>query len=192
MGRLCTLSAVVTMDNYNCISDCNNEKIMEIPEFESKVRQQTLGCTIIMGRKTWEKTTPLNNRTYIVLSTNKDYKPKTSPYYKVFVANRFLELFYILNKTNVKTAYVYGGKSIYNRLNKFISNFIICKIRHRLHGNNRFINPLPNKKYMLVESKLYTHTTKTGADYRWSLEKYVKRTSSDKILPSVAHMFNKK
>ena len=45
---------------------------------------------------------------------------------------------------------------------------------------------------MLVESKLYTHTTKNGAEYRWSLEKYVKRTSNDKILPSVAHMFNKK
>lgn len=191
MGRLCTLSAVVTMDNYNCISDCNNEKIMEIPEFENKVRHQTLGCTIIMGRKTWERIVPLNNRTYIVLSSDKDYKPKTSPHYKVFVANRFLEVFYILNRNNVKTAYIYGGKSIYNRLNKFISNFIVCRIKHKLHGKNRFVNPLPKKKYVCVESKVYIHTSKSGFNYKWSLDKYVKRTPKEKILPNVAHLFNK-
>lgn len=191
MGRLCTLTAVVTMDNYNCISDGNGDKIMEIPEFEKKVRQQTLGCTIIMGRKTWERTKPLNNRTYIVLSKNKDYKPKTTGQYKVFVAHRFLEVFYILTKLDVKTAYIYGGKSIYNRLNNFISNFIICKIRHKLHGTNRFNNPLSNKKYMCVATKQYTYTSKTGMDYRWALNKYVKRIHEEKILPSVSHMFNK-
>lgn len=53
MGRLCTLTAVVTMDNHHCISNHDDSRIMEIPEFENKVRQQTLGCTIIMGRKTW-------------------------------------------------------------------------------------------------------------------------------------------
>lgn len=192
MGRLCTLTAIVTMDNHHCISNHDDSRIMEIPEFEKKVRQQTLGCTIIMGRKTWERTKPLFNRTYIVLSKDKDYKPVQSPYYKVFVAHRLLEVLFILTKNDTKTAYVCGGKSIYNQLNNYISNFIVCRIKHNLHCKDKFINTLHNKKYLCTESKQYEYINNKAQAYNWVLNKYIKRTPEEKILPSVAHLFNKK
>ena len=49
MRRLCTLNAIVTMDIKNNISNYDGSVIFKIPEFERRIRQLTLGCTIIVG-----------------------------------------------------------------------------------------------------------------------------------------------
>lgn len=179
MGRLCRLAAIVTMDNHHCISNYDDSRIMEIPEFEKKVRRQTLGCTIIMGRKTWESTKPLFNRTYIILSKDKDYNPIQSLYYKVYVAHRLLEVFFILTKNNTMTAYICGGKSIYDQFNDYIHNFIVCRIKHNLCCKDKFINTLHSKKYLCTESNYYEYINDKAQTYNWVLNRYTKLPPKD-------------
>jgi dihydrofolate reductase len=50
----------------------NNQLLWYIPEDLKRFKQITQGCTVIMGRKTWEslKIKPLPNRTNVVLTNN--------------------------------------------------------------------------------------------------------------------------
>ena len=177
MRRLCTLNAIVTMDIKNNLSNYDGSVIFKIPEFERRIRQLTLGCTIIVGRKTWESMKPLNHRHYIVLTRDKNYDiGKINGQYKVSIAHRKLDVFSILAKNETSTAYLIGSESLLNEFDKYIHRFTICKIRHNLCGRGKFKNTLNDKKYLCIESKeCKYYNTKELKEYKWQYVKYVKR-----------------
>lgn len=96
------LTLIATYDNSRHLVNSLGEKILTVPKFEVEMRNITLGCTVIMGRETFEKqATLLNHRNYIVLSTNKDYKVSNP---KVKVMHSPEEIIQYLEDTDVKTS----------------------------------------------------------------------------------------
>lgn len=187
MENLAGLTLVATVDSYNNLSTIDGDKIFEIPEFEKKIRQKTLGCAIIVGRKTWENIIPMNNRHYIILTNDEDYNPNITGKYKISVAHKPIEVLNILNKNNIRTAYVLGGISIFAKLNKYANGYIICKVRHVLHGKNKF--RLNKKLFMCPDKKSYEYYDEDGKLYNWDLCKYVKRTENHRTIKPYK-MFN--
>lgn len=65
----------------NRIIGSNNKLPLHIPEELRLFKKTTMGCPMIMGRKTFESfPSPLPGRRHIVLSRNKEYQPKGGEY----------------------------------------------------------------------------------------------------------------
>ena len=100
------LTLIATYVNSKSLVNFRGEKILTVPAFETQMRNITLGCTVIMGRETFETSKLLNHRNYIVLTTNKQYKVSNP---KVLVMHSPEEIMQYLEDKDIKHAYVIGG-----------------------------------------------------------------------------------
>ena len=174
------LTLIATYDNSRHLVNSMGEKILTVPKFEVEMRNITLGCTVIMGRETFEKQPSLlNHRNYIVLSTNKNYKvsdPKVKVMYSPEEIIRYLE------DTDVKQAYVVGGAKTFSSFTKYATRFIICHLHtNNLQGREKF--PLLRKKDFHVEasaSKQYYDTSEKKS-YTWHKETFFRRDENKRI-----------
>lgn len=174
------LTLIATYDNSRHLVNSMGEKILTVPKFEVEMRNITLGCTVIMGRETFEKqSTLLNHRNYIVLSTNKDYKISNP---KVKVMHSPEEIVQYLEDTDVKQAYVIGGAKTFSSFTKYATRFIICHLHtNNLQGHEKF--PLLRKKDFHIEasaSKQYYDTSEKKS-YTWHKETFFRRDESKRI-----------
>lgn len=174
------LTLIATYDNSRHLVNSMGEKILTVPKFEVEMRNITLGCTVIMGRETFEKQPSLlNHRNYIVLSTNKDYKVSNP---KVKVMHSPEEIIQYLEDTDVKQAYVIGGAKTFSSFTKYATRFIICHLHtNNLQGREKF--PLLRKKDFHVEasaSKQY-YDTNEKKSYTWHKETFFRRDESKRI-----------
>lgn len=174
------LTLIATYDNSRHLVNSLGEKILTVPKFDVEMRNITLGCTVIMGRETFEKQTSLlNHRNYIVLSTNKDYHVSNP---KVKVMHSPEEIIQYLEDTDVKHAYVVGGAKTFSSFTKYATRFICCHIHSNMQGHEKF--PLLRKKDFNVEvtaSKQYYDINGTKRSYTWHKETFFRRDES-KIL----------
>lgn len=174
------LTLIATYDNSRHLVNSMGEKILTVPKFEVEMRNITLGCTVIMGRETFEKQSSLlNHRNYIVLSTNKDYKV-SDPKVKVMYSPE--EIIQYLEDTDVKQAYVVGGAKTFSSFTKYATRFIICHLHtNNLQGREKF--PLLRKKDFHIEasaSKQY-YDTNEKKSYTWHKETFFRRDESKRI-----------
>lgn len=89
----------------------NGKLLVSIPGDQKWFRQETLGKTVIMGRKTLESLPggrPLDGRANLVLSRNPDYQVKGA---KVFRSVK--ELLDAIKGIPTEQVYVIGGEEIY-------------------------------------------------------------------------------
>lgn len=174
------LTLIATYDNSRHLVNSLGEKILTVPKFDVEMRNITLGCTVIMGRETFEKQTSLlNHRNYIVLSTNKDYHVSNP---KVKVMHSPEEIIQYLEDTDVKHAYVVGGAKTFSSFTKYATRFICCHIHSNMQGHEKF--PLLRKKDFNVEvtaSKQYYDIDGTKRTFAWHKETFFRRDES-KIL----------
>lgn len=174
------LTLIATYDNSRHLVNSLGEKILTVPKFDVEMRNITLGCTVIMGRETFEKQSSLlNHRNYIVLSTNKDYHVSNP---KVKVMHSPEEIIQYLEDTDVKHAYVVGGAKTFSSFIKYATRFICCHIHSNMQGHEKF--PLLRKKDFNVEvtaSKQYYDINGTKRSYTWHKETFFRRDES-KIL----------
>lgn len=174
------LTLIATYDNSRHLVNLMGEKILTVPKFETEMRNITLGCTVIMGRETFEKQPSLlNHRNYIVLSTNKEYKV-SDPKVKVMYSPE--EIIQYLEDTDVKQAYVVGGAKTFSSFTKYATRFIICHLHtNNLQGREKF--PLLRKKDFHIEasaSKQY-YDTNEKKSYTWHKETFFRRDESKRI-----------
>ena len=174
------LTLIATYDNSRHLVNSMGEKILTVPKFEIEMRNITLGCTVIMGRETFEKQPSLlNHRNYIVLSTNKEYKV-SDPKVKVMYSPE--EIIQYLEDTDVKQAYVVGGAKTFSSFTKYATRFIICHLHtNNLQGHEKF--PLLKKKDFHIEasaSKQY-YDTNEKKSYTWHKETFFRRDESKRI-----------
>lgn len=174
------LTLIATYDNSRHLVNSMGEKILTVPKFEVEMRNITLGCTVIMGRETFEKQPSLlNHRNYIVLSTNKNYKV-SDPKVKVMYSPE--EIIQYLEDIDVKQAYVVGGAKTFSSFTKYATRFIICHLHtNNLQGHEKF--PLLKKKDFHVEasaSKQYYDTSEKKS-YTWHKETFFRRDESKRI-----------
>lgn len=174
------LTLIATYDNSRHLVNSMGEKILTVPKFEVEMRNITLGCTVIMGRETFEKQPSLlNHRNYIVLSTNKEYKVSNP---KVKIMHSPEEIIQYLEDTDVKQAYVIGGAKTFSSFTKYATRFIICHLHtNNLQGREKF--PLLRKKDFHIEasaSKQY-YDINEKKSYTWHKETFFRRDESKRI-----------
>lgn len=117
-----------------------NKLLVSIPNDMKHFRETTTGHIVVMGRKTLEsfpQQKPLPNRINIVLTANKDYKPKD-----VTVVNSLEELKEKLAALNEdfpeKEVFVIGGESIYRQLIEDCDKAILTKIEAGYEADTYF------------------------------------------------------
>lgn len=128
MNKIMLIAAI---DNNNGIG-YNNKLLCELPLDLKSFRNNTLGCNIIMGRKTFESLPngALKQRKNIVLS-NSTHKLKDC-----FVVNNINDALDTCDKN--KDIFVIGGESVYKQFINIASYMIITHIDNKFECDAYF------------------------------------------------------
>lgn len=106
------ISMIVCYDARRHIGK-DDELLVKIPADLKRFKQRTLGCTIVMGRKTFESLPGLlPHRTHWVITRDKDYVPKY-PGSNVKIFHSKQEVLDEIKRLNLANVYVIGGGQIY-------------------------------------------------------------------------------
>ena len=84
-----------------------NDLLVDIPEDKRFFREETLGKVVVMGRKTLESlpTGSLDFRTNIVLTKDKNYRPKD-----ICVCHSVDEVLEVVSDYDTNDVYIIGGQ----------------------------------------------------------------------------------
>ena len=107
------MNIIVAVDNNWGIGN-KNGLLVQIPRDQKLFREMTTGKVVVMGRKTLEslpQQQPLQNRTNIILTTDKSYKVKGA-----ILVHSIEELLEELKKYNDDDIYIAGGESIFRQM----------------------------------------------------------------------------
>ena len=101
--------------------------LISIPEDMKFFKEKTMGCVVVMGRKTLESfpgKKPLKGRVNIVLTRDEEYKPAG----EAVIVHGMDELKDALSGYDTENIFVIGGESIYRLLLPFCDSAYITKI----------------------------------------------------------------
>lgn len=102
----------------------DNKLLWHIPEDMQHFKTITWGHPVIMGRKTFESIgKPLEGRTNIVITKNKNYKPEN-----VLVAHSLEEAISIGESRDEKEIFIIGGGQIYHLALKFADKLYLTVV----------------------------------------------------------------
>lgn len=116
----------------------DNKLLVRIPADMKLFRQETIGRVIVMGRKTLESFPggrPLEKRTNIVLTRNKNYEAKGA-----VVVHSIEELMEELKSYAAKDVYVAGGESIYRALLPYCDVAHVTRLNYAYDADTYFPN----------------------------------------------------
>uniref|UniRef100_UPI004056B390 dihydrofolate reductase n=1 Tax=Acetatifactor sp. TaxID=1872090 RepID=UPI004056B390 len=131
------MNVIVAVDNNWAIGN-KNELLIRIPNDHKHFREETVGKVVVLGRKTLEtfpQGQPLQKRTNIILSTDKNYKVKDA-----IVVHSIEELLEELKKYNDENIYIIGGDSVYRQMLPYCNVAHITKIDHEYEADAYFPN----------------------------------------------------
>ena len=100
--------------------------LVSIPEDMKHFRNETMGHTVVCGRKTlagFPGGLPLKGRRNIVLSTKEDFTARDA-----IIAHSTQELFNILKGIDSDDIYIIGGGSVYNMMEPYCDEAIITRL----------------------------------------------------------------
>lgn len=156
------LTLIAAMDKHGLIGK-DNKLPWHLPADLKFFKQQTLGKTVLMGRKTCESLPfPLPNRTNIVLSRNVNYKKEG---FKVI--NTIEEA--LLNEDVM----VIGGNTLYKLLMPLASSMILTRINHEFEGDTYF--PKVDWDQWLKTRTTNLPISKSNPDYNIAFEFYQRK-----------------
>ena len=151
-----------------------NKLLVRIPNDHKRMREQTTGKVIIMGRKTLEsfpQGQPLKNRTNIVLTTDKSYSVKDA-----IVVHSLDELNEELSRYNSEDIYVFGGESVYRQLLDLCDTAYVTKINFSYQADTYFPNLDEDDDWELVSES----EEQTYFDLEYAFLEYKRKGSSAK------------
>lgn len=129
--------------------------LVRIPNDQKLFRQETLGKTVVYGRKTLQ-TFPggmlLEGRENIILSRNPDYKVKNAQ-----VVHSLEELKEKLGSLEREDVWVIGGGEIYEQLLPFCDTVHVTRIDHTYEADVRFpdLDSMPEWKITADSDEQY-------------------------------------
>lgn len=144
--------------------------LVRIPNDHKMFREETTGKVVVLGRKTLEtfpNGLPLNNRTNIILSTNKDYTVKDAT-----VVHSIEELLEELKQYNSEDIYIIGGESIYREMLSYCDVAHITKINHAYEADAYFPNLEEDKEWKVTAES----DEQTYFDLEYEFIKYERNT----------------
>lgn len=129
------MNLIVAVDNNWAIGS-RNKLLVSIPRDQKHFREETTGRVIVLGRKTLEtfpQGQPLQNRTNIILSRDRNYRVKGA-----VVVHSIEELMEELKKYDSEEVYVVGGESVYRQLLPYCDTAHVTKIDHAYEADAYF------------------------------------------------------
>ena len=110
-----------------------NKMLVSIPADMRFFRQETMGKIVVMGRKTYETFPggqPLNGRTNIILTSDRNYKVKGA-----ILVHSKEELLEKLKEFPSEEIYIIGGATIYEQLLEYCDVAHVTKIDYTYHAD---------------------------------------------------------
>ena len=131
------MNIIVAADNNWAIGN-KNELLIRIPNDQKHFREETTGKVVVLGRKTLQtfaQGLPLQGRTNIILSKDKNYKVKDA-----IVVHSTEELLAQLQQYNEEDVYIIGGESVYRQLLPYCNVVHVTKTDHEYEADSYFPN----------------------------------------------------
>lgn len=148
-----------------------NKLLVRIPNDHKRMREQTTGKVIVMGRKTLEsfpQGQPLKNRTNIVLTTDKSYSVNGA-----VIVHSIDELKEELKQYDSGDIYVFGGESVYRQLLDLCDTAYVTKINYSYQADTYFPNLDENDGWELVSES----EEQTYFDLEYAFLEYKRKSS---------------
>ncbi len=121
------MNIIVAADNHWAIGN-RNKLLVSIPNDRKHFREETAGKVVVFGRKTLEtfpQSQPLQNRTNIILSSNRNFQVKGA-----LTVHSVEELLEQLKQYRDEDIYVIGGSSVYRQMLPYCNVVHVTKIDH--------------------------------------------------------------
>ncbi len=160
-----TVSLIVAASENNVIGK-DNQLIWKLPADMKFFREKTTGHHIIMGRKTFESTGVLKNRTHIIITRNIDYKVPDGCLLASSVEDAVSKV------RNDDEAFIIGGAEIYKQSLAIADKIYLTRIHHNFEGD-AFFPEIDETKWNLVSQQDYQPDEKN--QYAFSFLEYNKR-----------------
>lgn len=165
------MKAIVCADLDNCIGK-DGDLLIKIPEDMRFFKEQTMGHTVIMGRKTLESIgRPLPGREMYILSNSTQLR--NYEYVKWFSG-----IDNILNEAPID-AIVIGGGSVYKQLLPYCDEVLMTRVCAKLYGDT-FFPELPESEWTLIkDSTIHVHAKRVSETeydrYMYRFDRYVRK-----------------
>jgi len=159
-----TLAAIVATDLNNGIGK-DNKLLCHLPNDLKFFKKTTMGCPIIMGRKTYDSIgRALPGRRNIVLTRNPDFKAAG--------VEIFHDMEECLKSLNEEKVFVIGGAVIFNELMPFINEMYVTLIHHQFEADT-FFPTIDLDHFKMVWDEHHYKDEKHHYDY--TFQKYIKK-----------------
>ena len=123
--------------------------LVSIPEDMKHFRNETMGHTVVCGRKTlagFPGGLPLKGRRNIVLSTKEDFTARDA-----IIAHSTQELFDILKGIDSDDIYIIGGGSVYNMMEPYCDEAIITRLDYSYQADTFFPDLDKKENWKIVD-----------------------------------------
>ncbi len=148
-----------------------------LPEDLVHFKRTTLGCPVIMGRKTWDslppKFRPLPGRTNVVITRQVDWREDGAiPANNLLEALSICEHMSVILENNSEQVWVIGGAQIYAQALPLAKRVVVTEIDSDFEGDA--FAPMLGSEWQ--ETAREQHTSKT--DLAFSFVTYIRKETS--------------
>ncbi|MBO4291424.1 MAG: dihydrofolate reductase [Lachnospiraceae bacterium] len=142
------MNIIVAADSHWAIGN-RNKLLVSIPNDRKHFREETAGKVVVFGRKTLEtfpQSQPLQNRTNIILSSNRNFQVKGA-----LTVHSVEELLEQLKQYRDEDIYVIGGSSVYRQMLPYCNVVHVTKIDHIYEADAFFPDLDKDPQWKLTE-----------------------------------------
>ena len=150
------IAAIVAIDLNHAIGK-NNQLLWHLPADLKFFKQTTMGCPIIMGRKTYQSIGRLlPGRKNIIITRNEDFKIEGAEIYQ--------SLNDAISKCDSEKVFVIGGAEIYTLAMPMIKELYITIVKNKFDADT-FFSKINTSQFNLVWEECHEADEKNKFDY---------------------------
>ena len=150
------IAAIVAIDLNHAIGK-NNQLLWHLPADLKFFKQTTMGCPIIMGRKTYQSIGRLlPGRKNIIITRNEDFKIEGAEIYQSLNA--------AISECDSEKAFVIGGAEIYTLAMPMIKELYITIVKNKFDADT-FFSKINTSQFNLVWEECHEADEKNKFDY---------------------------
>ena len=158
---------IVAIADNNAIGK-DNALLWHISDDMKFFRHQTVGCPVIMGRKTFESIgRALPKRVNIVISRGFNTAEE------VAVTGSLEAAFKVAEETNLEKCFVIGGGQIYAQALPLVDRLIVTHVHTVIEGADTFFPQIDQDIWQVEQRSELFHDEESGYDFEFV--EYVKR-----------------
>ncbi|MFD1768243.1 dihydrofolate reductase [Sphingobacterium suaedae] len=160
MGNL-KITLIVAASENNAIGK-NNQMLWHLPDDFRYFKQQTLGHSIIMGRKTYESIgKPLPERRNIVLTKDQEWLAED-----VDVANSIPEI--LTYCRDEREIFIIGGANVYAQTLALAQKVLLTRVHASIQGDAYFPE-LPSSEWKLSSKREHPKDDRHAYDFTFQI-----------------------